>query len=395
MDIPELLVLTFAQSSVPTLLTCERACKQWSAIIRTTFVEQIWKPKLIAAYPEGCAPVLRGNENWRDVALVSYAWGRPWQPRRVERRVEELDFGEALERKGHSVVRDVTNCFEPHDGGSGSEIVACFESGETIHTWPLSWWRHALRTDTIFTDSHIHPDIDLKPNKSIDSSVRQLGERRAATICGNYIAQFAFEDGLLIESLCDPTYQLKLNSATSMCFNEYVLAYGTFSDTHIHFIRLKDQKQLGECIFPTSSVMAPGRHLRMSRFNLFISHIDLSMERGMVVNAPSLTGTRLYTLQLPFMFSPYHCPWDREIIGRDCSDIHTVLDPMEGTCAKVIGKDGADGESLEEYNKRKGYGFTMMEYPVDDFGKRTGARGVLKCYWRWLSKARPKRGIKK
>ncbi|KAJ3036094.1 hypothetical protein HDV00_003070 [Rhizophlyctis rosea] len=86
--LPDILIVLFAHPnvSVADLLKCERVCQTWCAVIRTYQVE-IWKSKVQAAYPDGCCPVLYGNEVWRDVAVLWWAWQRPW-PSAV---ISELD----------------------------------------------------------------------------------------------------------------------------------------------------------------------------------------------------------------------------------------------------------------------------------------------------------------
>ena len=56
------------------------------------------------------APPLYGQETYRDVLLLFYAWNRPWTPRVVEELgvLEELPVGETLKRTGNEFTRNVT-----------------------------------------------------------------------------------------------------------------------------------------------------------------------------------------------------------------------------------------------------------------------------------------------
>ncbi|KAJ3033240.1 hypothetical protein HDV00_006562 [Rhizophlyctis rosea] len=487
--LPELVVPIFANASVPTLLTCERVCKKWSAVIRTAYVEQVWKPKLVDAYPEGCVPGLRGNENWRDLALVSFAWGRPWVPRRVKKRLEELGHETMFDRSAGGVVRDVTNSDRFAFRSSGDpKVLAFYDSGEVIYSviadgrW--SWFRPPddVYVDSIFTNPHIRPgksdniathtrfirtsivarqsrDYPTVPTFAYEDyktgsilAVRPIGPNE--TICGDYIVQhdpyrsrqlrYPARDTLRVQSLRDPSYRLRIHDCTCMCFNENVLAYTTSSPSHtneiISIIRLKDQEEIGEFTMNRHEDFGCRRPMSMNRFNLFIAVCGgLKTIMGQPVGkifVLDFYGNHLYSLELPEVKLPYEAncaaAWDREFLVRDASTrTFMVFDAVDGMCRRIRGpcdtkvgrdedsdesgeEDGADdgggngkvdsedhdgekddveqgGEEVAAGHVRKrrkyrwkGYAVTVMEYAVDDTGKRTGAGGALKYYWRWV-----------
>ncbi|KAJ3034191.1 hypothetical protein HDV00_005361, partial [Rhizophlyctis rosea] len=102
---PDILITLFAHPSlsVADLFKCERVCQQWLQLLRAG-QNQIWKQKLVEAFPEGCLPVLYGHEVWRDVAVLWCAWRRPWTPAEEVaylegEYIEELEPGKVLPRK--------------------------------------------------------------------------------------------------------------------------------------------------------------------------------------------------------------------------------------------------------------------------------------------------------
>ncbi|KAJ3038521.1 hypothetical protein HDV00_000526 [Rhizophlyctis rosea] len=69
----DIIITILSLTPVPALLRCEQTCSSWSRTIRSRTTE-VWKPKLIDTFPEGCLPVRYGMESWRDLVLDIWAW---------------------------------------------------------------------------------------------------------------------------------------------------------------------------------------------------------------------------------------------------------------------------------------------------------------------------------
>ncbi|KAJ3034299.1 hypothetical protein HDV00_005207 [Rhizophlyctis rosea] len=113
--LPDVLTLLFAHPdiTIPHLLKFEQVSKHWLSLIRSNHV-QIWKVKINTGFPNGCFPTLYGQENWRDIAKVWWAWRRPWdEMRKLEQAetadVQELGVGETILRTDGGYIRDVTD----------------------------------------------------------------------------------------------------------------------------------------------------------------------------------------------------------------------------------------------------------------------------------------------
>ncbi|KAJ3035913.1 hypothetical protein HDV00_003314 [Rhizophlyctis rosea] len=416
---PELLTHIFAKTPLPSLLICEGVSKQWSTLIRIGSGEQIWRPKLVAAYPDGCVPVLRGRENWRDVAIVAYAWGRSWDPRRVEGRVEDLGSGQQLERREKRVFRDLTNCMG-WQGYNDWDLLGCFPSGEVLRIMELKQKSPQAVVDRIFSNSpndlafHLgslaHDDLEFSPYHVRANAFACKHESRILSfanypngnihmdcqrnlnqytyICGDHIFQFeSFEStcaNLTVSSLRDPSFHYNLPSCPWLCFNESLVAYGTIASHQtesVQLVRLRDQKQL-------STYLIDGyiAALEMSRFNLFVCYWARDGSDDWI-DVMDFWGRHLYSIGIPQMnWKSVRLMWDREvIIMEDFESVFTVLDAVEGTSRRVVVKDV--GEESEA--NRDEYCFTVMEYPTDDHGERTGGRGVMKCYRRRIERVLP------
>ncbi|KAJ3042078.1 hypothetical protein HDV00_008159 [Rhizophlyctis rosea] len=314
--VSELLASVFAKLPVPALLTCERVCKQWSAIMRVAASTQVWKPKLVAGYPEGCLPVLRGRGNWRDVALISYAWGREWQPVDACEPIKVLDCDMGFDRTGNGVVQDVTSCFDALPENVVF-MMGSLESGEIIFTTDPDGTSPNVYLDNIFADCRYptgKSDIDfqaiyLRPNAIVrrpetiartqvfedHKTGTKILERPyepttiAITICGDHIIQddtipgpigITFPSTTVITSIRNPSFHLEITDCTSICFNETILAYNTREPDNpnptptTHIIRISDQKLLGQHTLRETTTLSTKNTITMSRFNLFVHHRD-------------------------------------------------------------------------------------------------------------------------
>ncbi|KAJ3040496.1 hypothetical protein HDV00_010805 [Rhizophlyctis rosea] len=377
------------------------------------------------------------DENWRDIALVSWGWGREWVPREInEGKVEELEFGESVPRTGSSVVRSLTNAL--NSGPLSRHILGCFETGEVI--CQLNVFRKGnsdVTSSAIFDTAHVYSSVtfeDIEPSQNYyrtpPSYVRthatacclnpgtlsmrhyrdghHLAEcprifSTTTTICGNHIFQLRNSGNTMtpgcelhVSSLLNPSYRYELFKYLHIGFNETMLAYSNICDdptddsalnfiTLIDIFRLSDKRLLG-----TYQSRSTVRGLQMSRFNLFLCVADDSAEYGMTtaIEVLNFSAHLLYTIQI----TPTQCTdpdwmifWDREVLIFDYNtSAITVLDPIEGTSQKIESSPRSRRWNTE--NPQKECIITMVEYPADTAGRRTGARGKTKCLRRWLTK---------
>ncbi|KAJ3040515.1 hypothetical protein HDV00_010825 [Rhizophlyctis rosea] len=437
--LPELLVPIFASASVPTVLTCERVCKQWSIIIRSGFVEQVWKPKFVQAYPEDCVPVMRGNENWRDVALVWFAWWNPWKPEWEEPTVlGEVGRGESLRRKEANVVRDLTNAFE--SGKGGPALLGSFISGEVLCIESPRDGNRKVKVDGVFNDSqtnqtfrpahmghwvhghghyspqHVRTDFvacwsnGSKTNMChfqtghVLANVRVF-HLRCPTVCGNFMVDVSFgvPSSVFVTSLRNSSIRFKYKDCQAVAFNETILAYAIKSNNpdctlSIHLVRLANQTRIFTYNAPKwrHGTTCTIHYIRMSRFNLFLACTAPRYLKEWI-EVLDFHGNHLYDIRTRHnyqiksscLWDADGTDWDRELVMlAKKGESFTVFDPIEGTkTLHLLGGgmgelEGGEGEVCE---MKQGYSFTVMEYPTDSEGKRTGARGVLKCYRRsWV-----------
>ncbi|KAJ3048884.1 hypothetical protein HK097_010116 [Rhizophlyctis rosea] len=89
----ELLIPILKRLDIPTTFKSEQVCKRWLDVIST-----LWKDKVCEVFPVGCAPVLHGEEIWRDLAVIWCAWSLKWE-------VSSLCTKEALEAPSEDVAQ--------------------------------------------------------------------------------------------------------------------------------------------------------------------------------------------------------------------------------------------------------------------------------------------------
>ncbi|KAJ3045120.1 hypothetical protein HDV00_011846 [Rhizophlyctis rosea] len=276
---------------------------------------------------------------------------------------------------------------------------------ESIPTSATPWTTRTTSTFFTFTPYHVranavafdhnseHRTTTFNDNKT-GSSLATC--RRYAnyftTICGDYIFQFEGNDTrkarLHVSSVRNDSFKFRLAECHQLCFNERLLAHVSTNEDDINsvqLVRLSDQKLLNT--YTTDRVIDT---LKMSRFNLFICYHP-SRRSLDPVDVLDFHGKYLYRINVPSTL--VECRWDNQIV-IDGGDAFTLLDPIEGTSRRMFvesteeyyDSEEDDGEHISESEGtgKEWYSFTMMEYPTDDEGKRTGGRGVLKCYRRYL-----------
>ncbi|KAJ3039892.1 hypothetical protein HDV00_011675, partial [Rhizophlyctis rosea] len=419
--LPDILVHLFASFdvSIPDLLLCERVCKQWYTIIRSSHV-QIWKAKLVRGFPEGCYPVLYGEENYRDVATLWWAWmrlGNGGEVREFEvmEGVEELRGSEGLMRRSGGVVLDLTTAHAlglPYPCGvrpTGQVVI----ENDSANKKPSPDDTHI---DTVFTESSIisspiqnlaydviykRPNIAVcdPPDGSVNFELRHWDTGNATLspvlplrghnhfICGS---QLSIEYGtgtsrfnIIYSSTTSSTISLHCTySIESLCaMTESLVAHipagipGT-----LRLMRLKDRQQLASYTLPIDERCD---WIELTRFfiilvcrrDCWVFDMKLNLlyklpyEFAVPVNNVERQCVLTLTEDWGILFAAIQPRMDVfRILCPKLRSYRTLVTPLEGN----------------EEEKRKGYYFSTIEYPVDGKGRRTGGVGKNRYYWRWL-----------
>ncbi|KAJ3038893.1 hypothetical protein HDV00_012815 [Rhizophlyctis rosea] len=434
--LPDILILIFTNPilSIPDLLRCEQVNKLWYGLIRRNSDVRVWRARLVAGFPEGCAPARYGMENWRDVATSWWAWSRPWEPAEAKRlkgaKVEVLEVGETLSRTQDGVVSDLVF-------GDSQRTVGIQPDGQIV----VKRTAHSAFAflDTVFADTIVRAITDI-------ASIPHIGGkaliRRSPPILdsfsyrlenwdtGNILArdrdlrvptrflkgifsshlEGIFEGGLLLpwkepsvrfvpidnssQVIIHEDSQLSINAFssfnTSSASNDCVLvrlgrlshAYGTHDGTRFHYtlsvIRINDKRRVGYNKISCCTI----DKIAVSKFNIFLSRRD---HQHCVFD---FHANHLYTLAIePFWHDVY---WRFNpslegdswiVLTHESAEYLTVLDPRARTYQRQERPSGH--RRSEESGRKEGYYFAVKEYSVDASGKRTGAEGRSRFFWKW------------
>ncbi|KAJ3045929.1 hypothetical protein HDV00_006195 [Rhizophlyctis rosea] len=441
--VPDVLILIFAQNSISIadLLWFEQVCKQRCTIIRLNPI-QIWKPKLVQAYSRDCCPVLYGQENWRDVATLWLAWNRLWNWPSLEENVttvDEVGVSETLVRRKEGQMRDVVDyqcsvsareCSNPQGGrtdgrtivkgiirpgaASTDVLIAATkaDTGPTLHDVVPTMYK---RTKIVLRRPHKSNDIVAEGVENAAVATRILKSSGIHSVCG---------DNALIKTGHGDVQLLSLNNATSVrtfprnivsyAMNETIVA--TIDSSRPNFvtlIRVSDNSEIASCAVGSAQAVF------MTRFNVFVETSDQKLFVydfqlnllnpgsdgwcwSKISERYSIRGLKegpIYSRSLSggcfgdwmMFFYPFWCGDDR------CNLV--VFEPKRRVFRRFVrvGRKApsphAHGEAMKRWNAQNrasvvcsavGYWFVTMEYPVDEEGRRTGAGGQTKVYWRWL-----------
>ncbi|KAJ3035567.1 hypothetical protein HDV00_003666 [Rhizophlyctis rosea] len=415
--LPDILIHLFSSPnvSVADLLKCERVCRQWCALIRNNQV-QIWRAKVVEEFPEGCLPVRYGEEVWRDVAILWWAWrrlgssGRGMEVNPVgEGRL--LGGSETLTRRGDGVVRELASAHSPDF--SHPYPFAVRPTGDSILQMSDINLPKVL-FDNVFTPkkvisrptqhfkspvlvNHIRSNVIecTTPDGGVGYEDWVASQRKAlpplagadtTVICRNQILRVHTRTDetptaiIKTFSIENPSFVIERRTGPhwpEAAINETVLAYipKPFAQT-LYLVRLKDNKQLASYSLPRELLYYTD--IRITRFIVLIwCHPDLlifDMKLNLLCKLPC--PIRLPGREREYEFLKVE---DWMIIWERGFDEFLVFDPMEGSYQVVRHPDESEGND-------DGYQFSTIEYPIDEKGRRTGARGVVQHYWRWLKK---------
>ncbi|KAJ3049371.1 hypothetical protein HK097_009625 [Rhizophlyctis rosea] len=394
-----LLALIFSHTSVESILKCEQTCRLWKNVSRND-TSQVWLPKLIRAFPEGCAPERYGEENWRDVAALWYAWGRQWTPKTMQIEVPTLGEHEAFPiRTGfkHQLTFAATHPRSDYNirgiSVSGEVMYRTADEVNPMHQGNvLTAPNHStpMPSQQIFTlvraqQTHPKADPNLKPLMTTTSN-RECGYR----ICGNVMATYAYSHDPIAYTTTgttatwledDSAFRRAPNSLLS--FNEKVAAYferksddSNVFEWRLKVIRLKDQKLLDRedevdyFMEPDPNV----KRLIVTRFNVLF----LVLAAGRLVCKVYDSDLKHWST-LKLMDNITHLQVSDDggfiIIHRSAGYRVVLYDVLKRQKFPL---------TRDPHDKRDGWFFGVTEYAVGMEGKRTGDIGNVKVYFRTI-----------
>ncbi|KAJ3054845.1 hypothetical protein HK097_000651 [Rhizophlyctis rosea] len=428
-----LLILAHPSITVPTLLRLERVCKRLCALIRDSPI-QIWKTKLLRSrsFTPKCLPVLYGQENWRDVAVIWHTWGRQWVPSEVGVvDVPQLHDGETLERCGNGILREVESIFRfstfpgptyciptavhssgrialekkyPEDIQDGVKArdarhirESCYDT-VVAGAEDLDWSR--VHRNTHFLRSNLTLRITMQNGILMDNlrhvktgEVLRKAPREAqtalwqTTILGDqYILEhWSFSPPITPRTQCSITpingaYDYFLPHEHCYKFNETVGVTIIWDNNNnslprLRLLRLADLKAVQEVTRDLT-----GGIECVTRYNIFIQHW-----RRVNENQNELDCFQVYDVRLNHLYNIPSGAMSSSVglgDGLFATDSWTdrdmiwIYDPFQGTCS-VLRKKSRDGQK-----SGLAYLVVVVEYPVDDFGVRTGAGGRHVVYYK-------------
>ncbi|KAJ3044334.1 hypothetical protein HDV00_002654 [Rhizophlyctis rosea] len=383
-------------------------------------------------FPSGCLPEPFAHENWRDVALLWFAWRKPWADWSVAEPVvmEAIEVGETISQVDKELVRDLT---------FGMGCVSVHRDGRTL----IASRKHCSSSlsklsihDIVFTEAKALPfgrridDIDFslpltrtefiarrkqKGTKHIIESWRtgnKIGqvsipppnktifhtEGDYTAICGTtYVStnndlsngppmKFAINLTHIVPSngrvLPTSLIAERFNNYQTVVHDERFLVYTTPPRPtpqhpqlpgHYHLVRLENGEEIARAHH--WQMHMPIIHL--SRFNLFVMRND----GWQVFDLMSLQY--LYTLLNPPNHTITISP-DDQVIANNQNDDMWVGDPFTHTFQPIVPPkfDPWVAEDDEVRKRPDGYTVFMTEYPTSLDGVRTGERGRKAFYWR-------------
>ncbi|KAJ3034532.1 hypothetical protein HDV00_004945 [Rhizophlyctis rosea] len=382
----DILLLLFAHPniSVPDLLICERTCKQWLLLIRSG-QHQIWKQKLVEAFPEGCLPVLYGSECWRDVAILWYAWRRPWTPRRLRSvAVEEIEVQDVLPPK-HVVVRDVISFADS----------------------PLAHPVHVFGA---------RPDGQVKlcnhHRSSLSSPILDIvfaETRNSARPISNILSDFYLNRSNIAVArtpLNDIFTRVHSNSQPTNvphrdlhAFNETVLLFATRTKEYpypipnpgqLNVLRLLDRKQTASLSLRNVDDL---KRIQLTRLNVLLVMdtddiwvMDLHLVRLYIISSVEID----WEVNDWFAFYVGDNQNSMDVFHPKTQSFQRCRAPENERLPRLQTQREATNNSFDRailrrrvWGQHGGYWFSVMEYPADG-AERTGAGGRIRHYWRWV-----------
>ncbi|KAJ3042769.1 hypothetical protein HDV00_006588 [Rhizophlyctis rosea] len=385
---------------------------------------QIWKPKLLEAYPAGCLPELVGHETWRDVATLWWAWNRRWTPRRGGKEdVKVLIVGETLTRTGGGVVRDLIWAdSRPVDGYGYANGVR--PDGQVMYSLLSSRGKGCGLHDTVFSESSgsLRKYADLSSGEyertSIVARTMKDGRHRSLRFedwtSGDLVMIMDLEcyqrdidvvricqsrahlsesrpDGLYfhIVSLVNPSSRFthRAMQFITFDFNGTILAHISRDEaTDVYLltlIRLEDQHIVASRPIPPD-ISPIGQHLKITRFNIFLharlrfSIFDFNADLIQILDLSSFLPVDVDNLNFfeeRMVFKKLYNSEDDDLSWSWVELI--VVDPKTRKVRH---------HTVDENDVMTGYCFAINEYPVDGVGRRTGAPGTTRLFHRPMVK---------
>ncbi|KAJ3044798.1 hypothetical protein HDV00_000675 [Rhizophlyctis rosea] len=413
----DILLVLFAHPnvSVADLLKCERICKQWCILIRSN-QNQIWRQKLVDGFPEGCVPVRYGNEVWRDVTTLWWAWRRPWASAdgtvvETDVAVGEVGVSETLKRRSDGVIRDMVAVYQI---SLGSTTQGLRPDGQVIiapsppkHTYVdiaftetqsnarpitnIAGRPDMVRTTIIATLPGHDPEGDIVlEDWDTGTLIGQFPSDPAIeTVCGSQITLAG--NGIHIASIKDTSPFTISSQHVTHAINETVLAYlatveSALGPRHdLVLLRLADKSRIASFAFPEEVVY---HDFWITRFNVFLLceteclvfdlKLHLLHKLPADVNFQGEESSISRVFDWGIVLDPY--------VSGGVENVLLVADPKVRKYTRVVVP--YKGSVLERGQQNPpanpGYYFATMEYPLNDGGSRTGAGGVLRHYWREL-----------
>ncbi|KAJ3033319.1 hypothetical protein HDV00_006509 [Rhizophlyctis rosea] len=430
LTLPDFLILFFSHPdvTVPALLKYERVCKQWCTLIRR-HQKEVWRSKLVAAFPEGCLPVLYGQETYRDVAVLWWAWCRPWVVTSEDRItivpgevVEEIGVAETLGRTSGGFTRDMTSVIRT--SALDCEPKGCRPDGQVVvrrYDKPL------CSIDTVFTETkatartvtdveHVEflrtsilvrqPNINNKTVTYEDWDSGSLIAQQPdvpydSTLCGNHITML--HDHRSWDLFSVKNLSSRITTGSIFVVNETICAK---LDPNPHpcrltLTRLIDRTQIATYDLPQSE--SDIWVIDLTRFNVvlvnhFTRHIWVfDMKLNLLYKLSTRMrdeglGDRFWGMDVDdWGMRRMECDHEWADIGFAFFDPKTRVYHRRPRPETLALADKKEGESIEEIfglsdndDYKRGYYLTTIEYPVDEEGKRTGAGGKTRLYWRWV-----------
>ncbi|KAJ3054818.1 hypothetical protein HK097_000743 [Rhizophlyctis rosea] len=387
-----LLALIFSHTPVESVLNCEQACHLWKNVSRND-TSQVCLPKLIRAFPEGCAPKLYGKENWRDVAVLWYAWRRVGavSPARID--VTELEEHEAFPLH-HDGSKHQLTFVASHN----SDITGVSLSGEVIYrtnyrSSPLHQWNVlsvpnrsiAVPSQQICTFVQApkpYPEQFIKLAANVPSKLTadEAGLKIFGKVYDTYWHSYnrtsdeTNGDTTIFADKESTPFQQPTNSL--LAFNENVAAYfkkeiGDDGDMwRLHVLRLRDQISLDRMV----QIEGPFSHnpkiekLLVTRFNILYFY-------GETCDVLDFQLRCCATLELPNLMTGAEVSGDGRFIVVHCTGYRLMLiDVLKREKIVLINGEGRDG-----------WFFGVLEYAVDEKGNRTGKLWDVKVYFRTIN----------
>ncbi|KAJ3030825.1 hypothetical protein HDV00_008645 [Rhizophlyctis rosea] len=425
LSLPDFLIILFAHPAMalPDLLKCEQICKQWWTIIQSN--QPLFRQKLVDNFPAGCLPVPYGNECWHDVACLWWAWKRPWAPPPIsDGIVEACHHGETKSRASDGVVRDVTGHL--HTFEDAITVQAVRADGQVLLRGSSPFLQESQSwIDVIFeeTQQNARPITDLliSPSESIRPTAIARQPPDSTTVIyenwdtGEIIAELpngmggvygshtveyppfsdsmgGFEsDNVNIIPLNNPTNPLTITLADihwyNITINETLVAYigdinpgDPSKSIQITLTNLATKRTVAT--FPLDRNTMAQAHLHLTRFNFFLIHyagdcmvFDLNLTLLYTIPISYEVRGFQYCLEKVTDWGVFFYPEDYDLRDDNTQFFEVLVwDPRRRTLQRL---------GLYELEASPaGYLFSTVEYPVDSEGKRTGAGGTTKMYWR-------------